>query len=159
MSKGRRKYNPKRGDRFGDLVFIQNTRLAKGSKYYGLFECDCGKVKEMLITKVCSGTYKSCGCKRGRRKVSKFNDATKHYINPRYAEEGLERIKIEIVRQAVKDYRQGVMVYDCERFFKSGWFEALYDCNGEALLNRLQAQREHRAVTLAKAEVMRARKC
>ncbi len=65
-----------------------------------------------------------------------------------------ENLVNAIVMQAVKDYRgarrslrrhpknagaQSVLK-DCERFFLSGWFEAITNVNGEAVLKKLQQE-------------------
>ena len=59
-----------------------------------------------------------------------------------------------IVEQAAKDYRQArrklikspedrgarLMVWDCERFFHSGWFAVLTDLDGEVLFIKLKEE-------------------
>ncbi len=64
------------------------------------------------------------------------------------------RLANGIILQAVKDYRGArrklrkqprsekakLMVSDCERFFCSGWFEALTEVDGRMLLRKLQEE-------------------
>ena len=49
------------GQRFGRLVAIRYVKTI-GKNTYWLFQCDCGKQKEMRITTVKAGVAKSCGC-------------------------------------------------------------------------------------------------
>ena len=65
-----------------------------------------------------------------------------------------ENLANAIVLQAVKDWRAArkklkkrpkneeakLMVKDCEDFFRSDWFTALTDVNGEVLLRKLQEE-------------------
>ncbi len=66
-----------------------------------------------------------------------------------------ENLANAIVMQAVKDYRGAqhsmrrypnanakAMIKDCEKFFLSGWFEALTGANGEFILKKLQQEDE-----------------
>src|SRR3990167_4959391 len=57
-----KKYKHLKGKRFGDLVFMQLGRLDKYRRF-ALFQCDCGKKKEIRLSDVKYGTTKSC-CKR-----------------------------------------------------------------------------------------------
>ena len=59
-----------------------------------------------------------------------------------------------IILQAVKDYREArtklkkrpknenakLMIEDCEKFFRSDWFNALTSIDGEALLKKLREE-------------------
>ena len=65
-----------------------------------------------------------------------------------------ENLANAIILQAVKDYREArkkhkkwpknedakLMISDCEAFFRSDWFAALTNIDGEALLRRLQEE-------------------
>jgi hypothetical protein len=64
-----------------------------------------------------------------------------------------ENLANAIVMQAVKDYRGAAkslkrhpnsnarsVLNECERFFLSGWFEALTGANGEFILKKLQQE-------------------
>lgn len=65
-----------------------------------------------------------------------------------------ENLANAIILQAVKDYREArkkikkrkknedakLMVKDCERFFRSEWFNALTSLDGEMLLKKLQEE-------------------
>ena len=65
-----------------------------------------------------------------------------------------ENLANAIVLQAVKDYREArkklkkrkknedakLMVEDCESFFRSDWFKALTNLDGEMLLKKLQEE-------------------
>lgn len=46
------------------LTFIRKTdKLSKNNQEYGLFKCECGKIKEIMIGNV-GNSVKSCGCLR-----------------------------------------------------------------------------------------------
>ena len=65
-----------------------------------------------------------------------------------------ENLANAIILQAVKDYREArkklkkrpknehakLMVSDCEAFFRSEWFKALTNVNGERLLKKLREE-------------------
>ncbi len=65
-----------------------------------------------------------------------------------------ENLANAIILQAVKDYREArkklkkrpknedakLMVSDCEAFFRSEWFKALTNVNGEMLLKKLREE-------------------
>ena len=61
-----------------------------------------------------------------------------------------EELANAIVLKAVRDYRAArkkgtgrgaeLMIWDCERFFRSEWFTALTDIDGQTLLRRLQEE-------------------
>ncbi len=65
-----------------------------------------------------------------------------------------EKLANAIIMQAVKDYRAAkkklkkrptnkdaeLMVIDTEKFFRSDWFTALTDVDGEVLLRKLQEE-------------------
>ena len=53
------------GEKTNKLTLIKNTGLIKsGKRYYrtGLFQCECGNEKMILIKNIKSGNTKSCGC-------------------------------------------------------------------------------------------------
>lgn len=49
-------------DRFGRLTFKEMCPGLRGGARCGVFVCDCGAEKEMLISNVALGKSKSCGC-------------------------------------------------------------------------------------------------
>ena len=65
-----------------------------------------------------------------------------------------ENLANAIILQAVKDYREArkknkkrpknedakLMISDCEAFFRSDWFKALTELDGEMLLRKLQQE-------------------
>lgn len=65
-----------------------------------------------------------------------------------------EKLANAIILSAVRDYRDArkklkkrpknedakLMVEDCERFFRSEWFQVLSNLDGEALLERLKEE-------------------
>ena len=65
-----------------------------------------------------------------------------------------ENLANAIILQAVKDYREArkkhkkrpknedakLMIADCEAFFRSDWFAALTNIDGEVLLRKLQEE-------------------
>lgn len=62
----------KTGDKFNHLTYLEDSDM-KFTKYwrklrYGIFECDCGKTKEIMINNVVHGNTISCGCQRKGRK-------------------------------------------------------------------------------------------
>ena len=53
------------GDKFNKLTLLKRyeVKLVKMKRtHYGLFECECGTQKMMLIHNVKHGNSKSCGC-------------------------------------------------------------------------------------------------
>ena len=68
--------------------------------------------------------------------------------------ENYEKLANAIILQAVKDYRAAkkklkkqptnkdaeIMIKDTERFFRSDWFTALTDVDGEVILRKLQEE-------------------
>lgn len=51
------------GEKVNRLKLIKNLGpKTKGGCRYGLFECNCGVVKEIEIKSVCTGKSQSCGC-------------------------------------------------------------------------------------------------
>lgn len=60
----------KYGDKKNKLTFLEISRVKyDGWKKinYGMFECECGNTKEILINNVIHGMSKSCGCSRKDR--------------------------------------------------------------------------------------------
>lgn len=47
------------GDKFNSWTFVKHCEERKG---YGVFQCECGKEKEVHIGNVIKGKSKSCGC-------------------------------------------------------------------------------------------------
>lgn len=65
--------NIKPYDKFNKLTFLEETEPKyKGfmKLTMGMFECECGKTKIMIVNNVLHGLSKSCGCSR---KESKYN--------------------------------------------------------------------------------------
>lgn len=53
------------GQKHNKLTLVKNTGVIKsGNKYYktGLFQCECGNEKMILVKNVESYNTKSCGC-------------------------------------------------------------------------------------------------
>jgi hypothetical protein len=70
----------KPGDKFNKLTFLEESDIKFNSDWvkirYGMFECECGKTKELRIHLVKSGNTMSCGCARYGKKKGvnrKFN--------------------------------------------------------------------------------------
>lgn len=73
-----------------------------------------------------------------------------------YYEEGYKELGCAIVLQALKDYAGAFRrlkenekdekaikeIASCEEFFRSGWFEALSDANGEELIRSIRKRIE-----------------
>ena len=82
------------------------------------------------------------------------------------SDEGLEALRFAIVQQAVNDYVRALKVLrdpkynkksnayikaerrktDCETFFRSSWFGALYDMDGEEVMKALRRRFYNRKV-------------
>ena len=65
--------NIKIGDKFNHLTFLEETNITFNTNWakvrYGMFECECGKTKEIRIHLVKQGNTISCGCqRRGKKK-------------------------------------------------------------------------------------------
>jgi hypothetical protein len=61
------------GDKFNYLTFLEESDIKFQKDWrkvkYGIFECDCGKTKELIINNVKHGNTISCGCQRiGKKK-------------------------------------------------------------------------------------------
>ena len=70
------------------------------------------------------------------------------------AKDPIQELANAIILQAVKDWREAkhklkkrpknedakLMVQDCEEFFRSDWFKALTNLDGEMLLRKLQEE-------------------
>lgn len=61
------------GDKFNFLTFLEESNIRINKDWikirYGMFECDCGNTKELMISNVKHGNTISCGCKRnGKQK-------------------------------------------------------------------------------------------
>jgi hypothetical protein len=50
------------GVRYGKLVAIRFTRKGRARNRMWLFQCDCGREREIFISKVIAGLVASCGC-------------------------------------------------------------------------------------------------
>ena len=61
-----RKYNKvKEGDKFNQLTLVKRLRtklVGEKYTYYGIFKCDCGMERMILLHNVSEGNTKSCGC-------------------------------------------------------------------------------------------------
>lgn len=58
------KYDKYIGERFGGLTFVKALDKFTSDKRYGLFRCDCGNEKDIIIYNVIkSGRSTNCGCK------------------------------------------------------------------------------------------------
>jgi hypothetical protein len=65
----------KQGDKFNYLTFLEESDIKFDKNWkkirYAMFECECGKTKEIIISNVMSNHTKSCGClykKRWKKK-------------------------------------------------------------------------------------------
>lgn len=69
------------GIKINKLTFLEEVtpRYTKANKKVsiGLFKCDCGKLKSIVISSVKRGKTKSCGCLQGQLKHGKYR--TKEY--------------------------------------------------------------------------------
>jgi hypothetical protein len=54
--------------KFGKLTYLEEGKIKFDKFYkklkYGVFECECGNTKEILIHNVVAGLQISCGCMR-----------------------------------------------------------------------------------------------
>lgn len=50
------------GQRFGSLVALESTGVKKKGSFLWRCECDCGNTKDVSVSDLGSGQYKSCGC-------------------------------------------------------------------------------------------------
>lgn len=60
------------GDKFNHLTYLEDTKMKFNNQFrkirYAMFECDCGKTKELMLNNVIHGNTISCGCQRKGRK-------------------------------------------------------------------------------------------
>lgn len=49
------------GEKINHLTLIKDIGI-KGGRHWGLFQCDCGNIKEIRIDHVQTGNNKGCGC-------------------------------------------------------------------------------------------------
>lgn len=75
----------KEGDKWNKLILIKKLKvklIGMTPRYYGLFKCECGNEKMILIQNVKNAITKSCGCNykisnsrlRGKRKKLNARD-------------------------------------------------------------------------------------
>jgi hypothetical protein len=61
----------KLGDKHNLLTFLEESDIKFNKNWkkirYGMFECECGNTKEIIISNVMSNHTKSCGCQYTRR--------------------------------------------------------------------------------------------
>jgi hypothetical protein len=54
--------------KFGKLTYLEEGKITISKDYkkikYGVFECECGNTKEIMIHNVVAGHQISCGCMR-----------------------------------------------------------------------------------------------
>jgi len=78
-----RKYNKvKEGDKFNHLTLIKRLRtklVDEKYTYYGIWKCDCGMERMILLHNVSEGNTKSCGCLY--KQSNKTNPKRKKQIN------------------------------------------------------------------------------
>jgi hypothetical protein len=63
--------------KFGKLTYLEEGKITINKSYkkirYGIFECECGKTKEILIHNVVAGSQISCGCmKKGINNPNRY---------------------------------------------------------------------------------------
>lgn len=67
-------------DKFNKLTFLEETDIKFDKNWkkikYGMFECECGKTKVMMLHNVVNGLSKSCGC---LQKQSLYNTNRKQW--------------------------------------------------------------------------------
>lgn len=62
----------KNGDKFNKLTFIElSEKKSKDKHLVGKFICDCGRVKEVIISRVVNGYTKTCGNKVHLKGINK----------------------------------------------------------------------------------------
>lgn len=80
-----RKYvKVKEGDKFNHLTLVKRLKgklIGIYYTYYGIFKCDCGEERMILLHNVSNGNTRSCGClykisnktnpKRSKKNISK----------------------------------------------------------------------------------------
>jgi hypothetical protein len=82
MATGKAKRKVQIGEKFGKLTLLKKLPVKlKGFnyRYYGLYLCDCGMEKMILIHNVAHGTTSSCGCNYKESNKGKRN--ARHKIN------------------------------------------------------------------------------
>jgi len=65
------------GQKFGRLTATKLIRFEKGKKTVWLWDCDCGKQREILVDSVKSGKTKSCGCAKIGNKNGRIHGGIK----------------------------------------------------------------------------------
>ena len=66
--KNRKKYNISKGDIFGYLTIIKETRRDSRGRGFFLCQCQCGNITEVRRDMLTSGNTISCGCKKFQSK-------------------------------------------------------------------------------------------
>lgn len=72
------KYKDISGQKFGRLTALHRLHNTKGKTKW-LCVCDCGNIKEIMLTHLCSGATKSCGCYNKEQCKTKFTKHGKRY--------------------------------------------------------------------------------
>lgn len=91
-------------------------QLTFGTNSTGLYQCSCGNIKKIVITRVNTGRTKSCGC---YQKEMQAKRATKHglYKHPLYkAYDGIKYRCYNEKSDKFKDYG-ALGIYMCEEWY------------------------------------------
>lgn len=138
--KGQYKAMPE-GARYGSLVVLKRPIKKPLQSHQNLCRCDCGRVLIVTTHMLSSGKITDCGCVKRERKN---NDMYPERIK------GLDNLASAIVTRAIADYKQAVMINlkngsysqlrELRKFFKSDWFKALTDLDGEVLMKCIEQE-------------------
>lgn len=114
--------------RFGRIIAIEILER-RGSSYYWICECDCGRRKVIRGSHLASGRTKSCGCLNRElvaTRSKKHGCAVRDMHTPEYST--WHRMKWRCANKTVENYgAKGVLV--CDRWMES--FEDFYKDMGK----------------------------
>lgn len=80
-----KKYKP--GQKINMLTLVKPVRkMERSRRWVWLFRCDCGNMKEALLSNVVHGKTKSCGCIRWKNHAEKISSYVEQ-IETDYAEQ------------------------------------------------------------------------
>lgn len=147
------KYKDLTGQVFGDGQLTVLHKAPSGRRIQWVCQCECGNICVVRGDYLTGGHTQSCGCLRSNKPAQPIQENGMRAGSPSResllfdADEPYQNLANAIVAVAADDYRKALKTDDVgtqtslERFFRSEWYQALTNVEGETLLGFLR--REH----------------